>query len=111
VIEPGGRSGIRGDDGYPARRSAVVLGGTRIAFARAEICSLPALEAALLRAPRLFGAPAVERALDLDGGPSSTLGVTTGLGQDGSRQILAETGPLVTVVLLRARDGLEAAAC
>ena len=75
LVDPGGAHGIRRDDGKRAQRSLVILTKDRIAIAVTSRCGLYDLATALVRSPWLFGVDHVERALNLDGGPSSGFAV------------------------------------
>jgi hypothetical protein len=75
VVDPGGKPGIRSDDGHRLRRSLVIESADAIAVAVTSDCGLYDLMNALLRSPERFGVTQVERALNLSGGPSSGLAV------------------------------------
>jgi hypothetical protein len=75
LVDPGGANGIRRDDGQRARRSLVILGKNRIGVGVTTRCGLYDLASALVRSPWSFGVDRVERALNLDGGPSTGFAV------------------------------------
>jgi Phosphodiester glycosidase len=71
IVDPGGKPGIRSDDGHRWRRSLVIESGETIAVAVTSACGLYDLMNALLHSPETFGVESVDRALNLSGGPSS----------------------------------------
>lgn len=75
IVDPGGTAGIRRDSGERARRSIVIESDHAIAVAVTSACGLYDLMNALLLEPQAFGVDRVDRALNLDGGPSSGLAV------------------------------------
>jgi Phosphodiester glycosidase len=75
VVDPGGKPGIRSDDGHRQRRSLVIESADAIAVAVTSDCGLYDLMNALLGSPETFGVESVDRALNLSGGPSSGLAV------------------------------------
>lgn len=100
VVDPGGTLGIWSDDGQRARRSLVVVSAGRIAFVTTAKCGLYDLARALVASPRAFGVDRVERALNLDGGPSSALAVRL---PSNSVFNVPETGKLRTVLTIEPR--------
>jgi hypothetical protein len=101
IIDPGGIVGIHSDRGVRARRSVVLLGAGKIAFVATSACGLLELADAMIRTPRTFGVASIERALNLDGGPSTTLCVRL---PHGEQVLIPETGPLRTLAILTARS-------
>ena len=100
LVDPGGAHGIRRDDGKRARRSLVILTKDRIAVAVTSRCGLYDLATALVRSPWFFGVDDVERALNLDGGPSSGFAVRL---SSGGLESVPESTRLRTVLRIVAR--------
>jgi hypothetical protein len=104
LVDPGGEHGIRRDDGQRARRSLVILSADKIAIAVTSKCGLYDLATVLLQTPEVFGVDRVERALNLDGGPSTGFAVRL---PSGDVDILAETARIRTVLVIQRRSGPE----
>ena len=75
VVDPGGKFGIRSDDGQHARRTIVILSEDAVAVALTSSCTLYELADGLVSSPKAFGVDRVERALNLSGGPSAGFAV------------------------------------
>jgi uncharacterized protein YigE (DUF2233 family) len=74
VIDPGGQMGIRNDDGQQAKRTVVGITANqqRLVVTTSPV-SLYALATCLESHPQALGVSAIDRALNLDGGPSTGL--------------------------------------
>ena len=70
LIEPGGGDGIHANDEKSAERTVLALSGTDVFVIVTTPVTLSDLADALIAAP-LLGGPAFDRAINLDGGPSS----------------------------------------
>ena len=101
LVDPGGAHGIKRDDGQRARRSLVILTADKIAIAMTAKCGLYDLATALLQSPEIFGVDHVERALNLDGGPSTGFAVRL---PGGEVDVVPETGRLRTVLTIQRRS-------
>ena len=102
LVDPGGRHGIRRDDGQRAMRSFVILNENRIGLGVSSRCGLYDLATALVESPQIFGFNHIERALNLDGGPSTGFAVRRSDGRIES--IIAESTRLRTVVAIVQRS-------
>lgn len=71
VIDPGGAVGIRSDDGKLAERTLLACDERSIAVVVTTPTTLRALAECLHDRPEAFGLARVDRALNLDGGPST----------------------------------------
>jgi phosphodiester glycosidase len=75
IVDPGGKFGIRSDDGQHARRAVVILSDDAVGVALTSSCTLYELAEGLTQTPEAFGVDRVERALNLSGGPSAGFAV------------------------------------
>jgi len=85
LIDPGGTMGIRSDDGRRQRRSVIALGGEAgdtLVLILADAVSLYTLARLMFDHPSWFGVSSIDSALNLDGGPSSTLYIDVVPGQE-----------------------------
>jgi serine/threonine-protein kinase len=74
ILDPGGELGIRPGPGPEARRTVLAVADSgALAVIATTAVSLRALAEALHDHPEGFGAPRFERALNLDGGPSTAM--------------------------------------
>ncbi len=79
LIDPGGTIGIHSDDHRSQRRSVIATTtDRRIVLIVADAMSLYQLAKLLHERPELFGVNQIDRALNLDGGPSTALYVDLG---------------------------------
>jgi Phosphodiester glycosidase len=95
IVDPGGHNGIRRDDGQRAARSVVILSAKFVAVSVTAQCGLYDLANALVNSPATFGLDHVDRALNLDGGPSTGFAVRR---RTGDVEIVRESARLRTVL-------------
>jgi len=95
IVDPGGTNGIRRDDGQRAARSLVILSPKYIAVSVTARCGLSDLANALVSTPGTFGVDHVDRALNLDGGPSTGFAVRR---RNGDVEVVRESARLRTVL-------------
>ena len=100
IIDPGGKFGIRRDDGQHARRAIVILSDDAIGVALTSSCTLYELAEGLTDAPAAFGVDRVERALNLSGGASAGFAVRL---PDGRVESDPERIRIRTVLTIRKR--------
>jgi uncharacterized protein YigE (DUF2233 family) len=100
IIDPGGELGIRAGPGPEARRTVLALAdGGELAVVSTTAVSLRVLAEALHDHPEAFGVARFERALNLDGGPSTAMSASF---TDPPLQLEAMT-PVRTVVVFHDR--------
>jgi hypothetical protein len=97
IVDPGGTVGIRRDDGQRAPRSLVILTPKYIAISVTARCGLYDLANALVRGPGSFGVDHIDRALNLDGGPSTGFAVRQ---RNGEVESVRESARLRTVLAI-----------
>ena len=100
VVDPGGKFGIRSDDGQHARRTIVILSEDAVGVALTSSCTLYELADGLVASPKSFGVDHVERALNLSGGPSAGFAVRL---PNGSVESDPERVRIRTVLTIRTR--------
>jgi hypothetical protein len=100
VVDPGGKFGIRSDDGQHARRAIVILSDDAVGIALTSPCTLYELADGLVATPKAFGVERVERALNLSGGPSAGFAVRL---PNGSVESDPERIRIRTVLTIRTR--------
>jgi uncharacterized protein YigE (DUF2233 family) len=72
LIDPGGSPGIRSDDGKTAERTVIAIGDSdSLVIVLTSPTTLYALAEMLHSKPEIFGLHRVDRAINLDGGPST----------------------------------------
>lgn len=100
IIDPGGEIGIKNAPGPEARRTVLGIGATgELAVISTTAVSLRTLAEALHDNPGGFGVSRIERALNLDGGPSTAM---TALFTTPPLQLEAQT-PVRTALVFFAR--------
>lgn len=99
VIDPGGAIGIRGDDGKLAERTVIAADQHSISVIVTSPTTLRALAECLHDRPKAFGLTRVERALNLDGGPSTGLVLSV----DGKRLSLLPRGRIRSAIRFTVR--------
>jgi hypothetical protein len=80
LVDPGGTRGIDREDGAIAERTVIATDGERVCVITTGPVTLMDLSDCLIEQPSAFGLKRVERALNLDGGPSSGCLVATSQG-------------------------------
>jgi hypothetical protein len=104
VVDPGGKFGIRRDDGQHARRALVFLSDDEIGVAFTSSCTLYELADGLVSSPQAFGVDRVERALNLGGGPTAGFAVRLPNGRVEGEPERARIRTVLTI-RLRSRAG------
>lgn len=100
LIDPGGRLGIHTDDNRSQRRSVIANSSDgQLLLIVADAISLYQLAILLKERPNLFGVSHFERALNLDGGPSTALYVDLG----GVFDSVPADGPVHNYILFNAQ--------
>lgn len=100
LIDPGGQLGIHSDDLRSQRRSVIAISSDgQLVLIVADAISLYQLAMLLHDRPGLFGVKQIDRALNLDGGPSTALYVDLG----GPFDLVPANGPVQNFILFSER--------
>lgn len=100
IIDPGGAVGVRP---HPAAANRSVLASDdhgRLLLLATGALTLHQLATVLHDHPQAFGMERIERALNLDGGPSTGLSLTPALAVEGPAWSMAERGPVRNVLVV-----------